>query len=58
MYVCICNKVTDTQIVRAVKNGVTTMGELNNQLNVASKCGKCKNCARRLLNTKGGTHAG
>lgn len=50
MYVCICNGVTDTQIEAAVDNGAETMRDLSNDLNIGSQCGKCCQCAKRVMN--------
>lgn len=50
MYVCVCNKVTDHQIRDAARRGVDTMDELCAQLRVASCCGRCRDCAHRVLN--------
>lgn len=49
MYVCICNKVTDTQIRRAARNGVCSVDALCKNLKVGSCCGKCKECAKEVL---------
>jgi len=50
MYVCVCNKVTDHEIRRAFDAGVDTMDKLCRELQVGSCCGRCKDCAVRLLN--------
>jgi bacterioferritin-associated ferredoxin len=52
MYVCICNGVTDTQIEAAVDNGAETMRDLSNDLNIGSQCGKCCQCAKRVMNKR------
>lgn len=52
MYVCICNGVTDTQIENAIDNGAETMKELHSELGVGAQCGKCCQCAKRVLNSK------
>jgi bacterioferritin-associated ferredoxin len=52
MYVCICHGVSDSVIEQAVENGATTMKALNTELNVASQCGKCCQCAKKILNKK------
>ncbi|WP_019029421.1 (2Fe-2S)-binding protein [Colwellia piezophila] len=52
MYVCICHGVTDTQIESAIDNGAETMKQLTKELNVGSQCGKCCQCAKRVLNKK------
>lgn len=49
MYVCICNKVTDKQIHQAAQNGVCSIDSLCDKLNVASCCGKCRQCAKQVL---------
>jgi bacterioferritin-associated ferredoxin len=49
MYVCICNAVTDHQIREAVDNGYDSLEKLRDELKVATGCGKCESCARRLL---------
>lgn len=51
MYVCICNAVTDKQIRKAVDNGhVECMASLQREMKVATCCGRCKDCARKVLN--------
>jgi len=50
MYVCLCHNVTDTDIRRLVRTeGVCTMRELSRQLGVATQCGKCGRCAKKVL---------
>ncbi|MGB7479467.1 MAG: (2Fe-2S)-binding protein [Burkholderiaceae bacterium] len=49
MIVCICNNVSDRDIRKAVKAGMTTMSELRQNLGVATCCGKCNACARQVL---------
>ena len=49
MYVCICNKVTDSQIKSAIRNGACTIGCLRQCLGVASQCGKCARLAKQML---------
>ncbi|HYQ73046.1 MAG TPA: (2Fe-2S)-binding protein [Gammaproteobacteria bacterium] len=49
MYVCICNKVTDSDIRRELDNGACSLACLQKRLKVASCCGRCKECAKRLL---------
>ncbi|NQZ82810.1 MAG: (2Fe-2S)-binding protein [Colwellia sp.] len=52
MYVCICHGVTDKQIETAVEAGATTMKKLSVELKVGSQCGKCCQCAKKVLNNK------
>ncbi len=50
MYVCLCHSVTDTDIRRLVRSeGVCTMRELSRQSGVATQCGKCGRCAKKVL---------
>ena len=49
MYVCVCNAVTDHEIRGAVKLGVRTMSDLSDTLGVATCCGRCTDCARKVL---------
>ncbi len=50
MYVCICNAVTDKQIRKAAKAGVTSVWDLQAELGVASGCGSCMEQAISILN--------
>lgn len=50
MYICICNSVTDKAIRAAAQNGVSSMEDLAEELNVGKCCGRCSDCARKLLN--------
>ncbi len=52
MYICLCHGVTDTQIENAVDNGLETMKQLKDELKVASQCGKCCQCTKKVLNRK------
>jgi bacterioferritin-associated ferredoxin len=49
MYVCVCNAVTDRDIREAAEQGVRTLEGLGEQLNVATCCGRCADCARQVL---------
>ena len=49
MYVCICNAVTDQEIRKAALNGMDTLEALGEHLKVATCCGQCADCARRVL---------
>jgi bacterioferritin-associated ferredoxin len=50
MYVCVCNSVTDRDIRKACEKGTCTMDQLTQELNVANCCGRCHDCARKILN--------
>lgn len=49
MYVCVCNKVTDRQIREACEQGACSIDCLKQSLKVATCCGRCQDCAKRLL---------
>jgi bacterioferritin-associated ferredoxin len=49
MYVCVCNAVTDHEIRAVVKLGVRTFDDLSTTLGVATCCGRCTGCARKVL---------
>ncbi len=49
MYVCICNAVTERQIREAAHNGASSVEALQDRLKVATCCGNCRDCARRVL---------
>jgi len=49
MYVCICNAITDGEIRGAVAQGARTLAELRATLGVATCCGRCAECAERLV---------
>lgn len=49
MYVCLCNKVTDRQIIRAHKKGARSIDCLKEELQVATTCGSCIEHAQMIL---------
>ena len=52
MYVCVCNRVTDQQIREACADGAYSLDCLKNGLKVATCCGRCADCARRVLHAE------
>ncbi|MFI8620180.1 MULTISPECIES: (2Fe-2S)-binding protein [Marinomonas] len=50
MYVCLCNGVTDGQIKQSIQEGATTMKALYQETNLGNQCGKCCQCAKKILN--------
>ena len=51
MYVCVCKAVTDTQIKKAIDQGVCTRKQLFECLGVGKDCGKCNKHVKALLGT-------
>ena len=49
MYVCVCNAVTDSQVMRAAQAGVRSLCGLQAHLGVGLECGRCASYARNLL---------
>ncbi len=49
MYVCICKGITDKHIRDAVDEGATSFGQVRQQLELASQCGKCGTMAREIF---------
>ena len=50
MYVCICKGITDKQIKQLViDNGVGSIRELKQHLDVASQCGTCVKAAQQVI---------
>lgn len=58
MYVCVCNAVTERDIGQAVATGCSSMRELRESLGVGACCGRCNNCARKLLKQSVALHHG
>ncbi|MBE9221635.1 (2Fe-2S)-binding protein [Cyanobacterium stanieri LEGE 03274] len=51
MYVCICNAVTEKDIHKAVKQGVSSIEQLSEQTSVSLRCGSCQSRACKVLET-------
>ena len=49
MYVCVCNAVTDHEIRAAADSGISSMEALGSELKVGTCCGRCSDCARKIL---------
>ncbi|MFT4265813.1 MAG: (2Fe-2S)-binding protein [Xenophilus sp.] len=48
MIVCICRRVTDREIARHARAGMT-FDEVQSELGVATQCGRCEDCARDVM---------
>jgi len=63
MIVCVCRRISDHQIRQAVADGAHSLECLQFDLGVATQCGRCADCASKVLcDAKGalatpGTHA-
>jgi len=49
MIVCICNNISECKIRQAVDEGLTSMPQLRDGLNVGTCCGKCHPHAKQVL---------
>jgi bacterioferritin-associated ferredoxin len=49
VYICICNAITDRQIVRAAELGTRSAEDLAYGLGIGVGCGRCISCAKSLL---------
>ncbi len=49
MIVCVCRGVSDRQIRQAVAEGAHSLECLQVDLGVATQCGRCADCASRVL---------
>jgi bacterioferritin-associated ferredoxin len=45
MIVCVCHRVSDRDIERAVDNGCSSFDSLQRQTRVSTGCGRCRSCA-------------
>lgn len=59
MIVCVCAKVSDRQIRQAAASGAHSLECLQFELGVAVQCGRCSDCASRVLcDARDATHTG
>lgn len=49
MYVCICKRVTDSQIHEAIGRGARRLDDLSRELGLATGCGQCACFASDML---------
>jgi len=49
MYICLCNAITDRDIVKAAKEGARSGEDLAHDFGVGLGCGRCTSCAKSLL---------
>ncbi|MGM9516535.1 (2Fe-2S)-binding protein [Roseateles sp. DB2] len=56
MIVCLCHRVSDRDIRRAVAEGTRNFEVLQDETRAASACGACHDCAREVFNEAVSTH--
>ena len=49
MYICICNAVTDSEIIKAHREGKSTFKQISQHLGVGKCCGRCVNNAKQVI---------
>ncbi|WP_016956777.1 bacterioferritin-associated ferredoxin [Catenovulum sp. SX2] len=49
MFVCLCNGITDKDIIAAAEKGCSSLVELRKQMDIANDCGKCRKQAINIL---------
>ncbi len=49
MIVCLCHRISDRDIVRAVEAGTDCFEALQDDTRLASSCGCCHDCAREVF---------
>ena len=50
MIVCVCHRVSDRDIARAVRSGCSSFAGLQQALGVSTACGRCRSCATEVFN--------
>ncbi|MEW6706993.1 MAG: (2Fe-2S)-binding protein [Pseudomonadota bacterium] len=54
MIVCVCHRVTESQIASHALTGCSSFEELQHELRVATACGACHDCARSTFDAARG----
>lgn len=49
MFICVCNAVNERRVRETVQGGAMTLRDLQNELGVATCCGRCAKTAREYL---------
>ena len=49
MIVCICKRVSESQVKREIHDGACTLADLGERLGVGTQCGCCRETACRIL---------
>lgn len=49
MIVCVCNRISDRDIVRHAQQGCASFEDLQFELGVSTCCGSCEQCARGVF---------
>lgn len=49
MFVCVCNAVTDSQIIEELDNGASNLRDISRRLEVGRNCGQCCKTAKQVI---------
>ena len=49
MYICLCNAITDRQVIQAAERGARSAEDLAQHLGLGLGCGRCISCAKEVL---------
>lgn len=52
MYLCICKKISDKDIILSIKEGSHTIEDLRKKLKIGTQCGKCIKPINTLLKSQ------
>jgi NAD(P)H-nitrite reductase large subunit len=47
--VCVCNEVTESEILIALKNGAQSIADIQNKTKASTRCGKCLATVNQIL---------
>jgi bacterioferritin-associated ferredoxin len=57
MIVCLCHRVSDRDIVQAVRDGAPCFEAVQAETGTATGCGRCRDCARAIYDGARSTHS-
>lgn len=49
MIICVCHRLSDRDITRAVQHGCASFDDLQDDTRIATACGACTDCARQAF---------
>lgn len=49
MFVCVCNAITDSQIIEELDNGASNLRDISRRLEVGRNCGQCCTAAKQII---------
>ena len=49
MYVCVCNAVSDRDIIEAIRDGAENLEHIQERLGASTGCGTCRDFTEQLI---------